>query len=179
MHPVSVEPEKNTSSVGIDASPFPVSPRVIYAVNPLVEVVCQLRFPPILRVDSEPPAAFQEHIRSQYPVLLPRTDGTQELPAGLPSQVAERLRSSIAARNRRVGYDFISADGVWTAGLTREFLALGTSRYERWEAFRAQLTRPLEALLPLHVFGRIEPAAGQRLYMVRNVPRIRPCTASR
>jgi uncharacterized protein (TIGR04255 family) len=147
MHLVSAEQEQNT---GREAeSPFPSSPRVIYEVNPLVEVICQLRFPPILRIDSELPAAFQECIRGQYPVLQERADGI-ELPEELPRQIAGLLRSSFAIRNRPVGYDFLSSDGIWTVGLTREFLSLGTSKYERWETFREQLAVPVRALLDIY-----------------------------
>lgn len=143
MHPVSAEQQANP---GPEESPFPDSPRIVYAANPLVEVICQLRFPPILRIDSEVPSAFQERIRNQYPVLRERTDGPP-VPSGLPSQIADLLRASLAARNRTVGYDFLSSDGIWTVGLTREFLSLGTARYEKWETFREQLAGPFQALI--------------------------------
>ena len=45
---------------------FPEVERVIYERNPLDEVICQLRFPAILKID-EPPIAFQEQIRTRYP----------------------------------------------------------------------------------------------------------------
>ena len=41
--------------------------RFIYEKNQLVEVICQLRFPAILSIDSETPAAFQEKVRARYP----------------------------------------------------------------------------------------------------------------
>jgi uncharacterized protein (TIGR04255 family) len=123
---------------------------MIYSANPLVEVICQLRFPPILRIDSELPAAFQERVRGQYPNFRERTDSIPELPTAVPPQIAELLRSSFAARSRRVGYDFLSPDEVWTVGLTREFLSLSTMKYERWEAFREQLAVPFQALLDMY-----------------------------
>lgn len=43
-------------------------------------------------------------------------------------------------------FDFISADGLWRVSLTRDFLALTTDGYERWEDFRAHLDGPLSAL---------------------------------
>jgi len=150
MLPVSAEQRTDVASVDEGVSPFPISPRVIYAVNPLVEVISQVRFPPILRIDSEPPAAFQERIRAQYPLLRDLTEDISQLPTGISSQLAQLLRSSIAVRNRRVGYDFLSADGVWKVGLTREFLSLGTGKYERWESFRERLTGPIQALLDVY-----------------------------
>lgn len=48
--------------------PFPPTPRVRYELNPIQEVICQLRYPPILRIGAEAPAAFQEVIRKDYPL---------------------------------------------------------------------------------------------------------------
>jgi uncharacterized protein (TIGR04255 family) len=45
------------------------SPRVIYGRNPLEQVICQIRFPTILKIDTELPAAFQEQIRSDISVI--------------------------------------------------------------------------------------------------------------
>src|SRR5690242_19776038 len=73
-----------SESAPIVPSPFPVSPRTVFRVNPLVEVVCQLRFPALLRVDVEPPAAFQERIRAEYPVLKDKTTDLLGLPPELP-----------------------------------------------------------------------------------------------
>jgi hypothetical protein len=46
---------------------FPAAERVIYDVNPLEEVICQLRFPPILKIDEATLADFQECVRNSYP----------------------------------------------------------------------------------------------------------------
>lgn len=51
---------------------FPPTQRVIYHKNPLVEVVCQLRFPTILKIDAEIPVAFQEAVRSTSQTIRPR-----------------------------------------------------------------------------------------------------------
>jgi len=150
MRGVTAEQEHMQAPSGESGSPFPDSPRVIYTKNPLVEVVCQLRFPPILRIDAELPSAFQERIRSEYPLLREKTEGELQLPSQVPSQFAELLRSSFALGKRRTGYDFVSSDGIWTVGLTREFLSLATTSYVRWEAFREQLALPFEALVAVY-----------------------------
>jgi uncharacterized protein (TIGR04255 family) len=126
-------------------SPFPPSPRVLYRKNPLIEVVCQVHFPAILRVDVEPPAAFQEKIRDTYPVLNDKTNKMLALPPNLPSMVADLLRSSGGKQNP--AYDFVSADGKWTIGLTREFLALSTTAYRSWKEFKAHFEGPLQAFV--------------------------------
>ena len=44
--------------------------RYQYAVNPLVEVICQLRFPAILSISAKEPVAFQEAVRRDFPRYL-------------------------------------------------------------------------------------------------------------
>ena len=41
--------------------------RYQYARAPLVEVICQLRFPTILSIGAKEPAEFQEAIRKDFP----------------------------------------------------------------------------------------------------------------
>ena len=43
---------------------FSNEPRCIYRKNQLAEVICQLRFPEILKISAEAPVAFQEAIRT-------------------------------------------------------------------------------------------------------------------
>ncbi|WJI52911.1 TIGR04255 family protein [Mesorhizobium sp. C089B] len=65
---------------------FPNSERVIYARSPLVQVICQIRFPKILRIEASPPADFQDQVRDLYPIV------EQQLPPGmqdLPPEVAK------------------------------------------------------------------------------------------
>ncbi len=116
------------------ATVFPETSRVIYEKNPLFEVVCQLRFPSILRIDAEPPANFQDGIRSQYPIL--REKPASDLPKDLPPMIARLVANELTGS---AGYDFVSEDEEWTVGLTKDFVALSTSKYERWEAFRDRL----------------------------------------
>ena len=59
--------------------PFPESERVVFRRNTLAEVICQLRFPPILEIAAKDPAAFQEQIRAEYP-LYQRNQGPVRCP---------------------------------------------------------------------------------------------------
>src|SRR4051794_3088983 len=74
--------------------PFPAVDRVIYERNPLVEVICQVRFPAILRIDVEPPAAFQEAIRGAFPAFS--ESAGIEAPLALPVEMAKQLPDAIA-----------------------------------------------------------------------------------
>jgi uncharacterized protein (TIGR04255 family) len=130
--------------------PFPDSPRVVYGKNPLIEVICQLRFPTILRIDSEIPADYQERIRHEYPIFRQQPVQPEGLP---PEEILQALPPAIKEalfRPGRTAYDFISEDDLWTVRLTRDFLALTCRKYERWEQFRQHLIVPLEALLEIY-----------------------------
>ena len=48
--------------------------RYQYARSPLVEVICQLRFPPILSINTEEPAQFQEAVRRDFPRYAARKE---------------------------------------------------------------------------------------------------------
>ena len=47
-------------------------------------------------------------------------------------------------------YSFATRDGSWTVNLTRTFVALSTTAYERWEGFRERFGLPLRALLDVY-----------------------------
>lgn len=120
--------------------PIPETPRVFYAKNPLEEVLCQLRFPAILRIDTEPPARFQERLRPAFPVL--KESGVAQADVPIPAEVIRFMGLSGGAV-----FNFTSQDENWTAGLSRDFLALSARKYESWELFKRQLDAPLAALL--------------------------------
>lgn len=110
---------------------FPESKRVLYSKNPLEEVICQLRFPPILEISSRPPAAFQNKIRSQYPLY------EKEEPS-LPKGMAELLSDlPIPKLSESVTHKFLTADSDRFISLTPNFLALTDHKYTRWERFRS------------------------------------------
>lgn len=132
------------------ASPFPEFSRVIYQRNPLVEVVCQLRFSPILRIDTDPPAEFQDRIRSAFPLLKERSEEMLQLPVGLPPQIANFFRAPLTKQRPEAAYDFASEDERWTIQLTHDYVALTTTAYHHWEEFKAHLESSLRALLEIY-----------------------------
>ena len=133
---------------------FPDSDRIIYEKNPLAEVICQLRFPRILRINAEPPAVFQERIRAAYPLFSQTSadDSSQILPE-LTRLVGLDLKFGTGQT-----YDFSSADSAWKTTLTSQSLALTAMHYRRWEDFKAHLEEPLTALVAVYspaFFNRI------------------------
>ncbi|MCJ7654744.1 MAG: TIGR04255 family protein [Dehalococcoidia bacterium] len=134
---------------------FPEAPRVIYKKNPLDRVICQLRFPPILRIDTEVPAQFQERIRKDFP------DFCEKEELILPQKIRQEFPAELLGKIMPSGtknYEFSSEDAIWMVNLTRTFVALGTTKYRRWEEFKERLDKPLNALIEIY-----EPAHFSRI----------------
>jgi uncharacterized protein (TIGR04255 family) len=121
--------------------PFPEAQRVVYSQNPLVGVTCQLRFPPILRIDSEVPAAYQERIRASFPLF---SEESVSLPLDLPAEISQLLKANIPTQASRKAWKFASADNKWSLVLTRDSIALSAQEYRRWEEFEAKLRETYE-----------------------------------
>lgn len=137
--------------------PFPESPRFTYKKNPLISVICQIKFPAILKIDTEIPSEFQEKIRSEFPIYKEIIETVSEFPTELSSIIpseAKELLSKKAINN----FEFKSADEKWKINLTNNFLALTSLEYTRWENFRYHFEIPFKALLDvynLNFFTRI------------------------
>lgn len=125
---------------------FQPEERVIYKHNPLVSVVCQLRFPLDLRIDVTMPAEFQQQIRANFPLAHEDSDGqglqlAEDISQHFPQELLDVLSTRI---NRR--FLFSSRDKMWTITLTNSFVALETNDYVRWEDFRRNLQLMLSAM---------------------------------
>lgn len=115
--------------------PFPKSTRVIYKNNPLQQVICQLRFPIILKIDAEIPFAFQEKLRASYPVVKEK----RSLNLQIPQEIAQQLPQNAIDFLTKRAFDFSTEDDSWVVSLSSNFLALTCNRYERWEFFLERL----------------------------------------
>jgi uncharacterized protein (TIGR04255 family) len=138
--------------------PFPEVKRVIYKKNPLDKVICQLRFPPILKIDSDIPAEFQDRLRRDFPNFSEQTEIKIEVPEGIKMEVPLELVKKAIQSSGIKNYQFSSEDGQWQVNLTRTFIALSANKYERWEQFKDKLTNPLRALIDIYAptyFSRI------------------------
>jgi len=122
---------------------LPEFERVIYKNNPLTEVVCQLRFPPILKISHEEPADFQDKIRANYPLFETTKSQIPSEIATIVSQFGLPLQSDIA-------YTFKSEDQKWKLSITKDFIALTTSSYERYEQFKDRFKTILEIFEQLY-----------------------------
>ncbi len=126
---------------------LPEAERVIYETNPLEEVICQVRFPRILKLETEAPSGFQERIRSDYPIYK-RNQGLSL--GGLPQSLAEIMSREFPSASTPRSHEFESRDGNWVLTLNPESLALTCKRYSRWEDFRSRLEDALATFLALY-----------------------------
>jgi len=121
---------------------FPYTPRVFYKKAPLVQVICQLRFPDILRIETEVPSEFQEHIRDAFPLF----DRVNPFMRQIPQELIQALGPNTSA----VTYQFSTEDRSSTIELSPQWLALTTQSYKLWEGFLEQLAAPISALVGVY-----------------------------
>lgn len=123
---------------------FSAQERCVYEKNQLEQVICQLRFPEILAIETKLPADFQEAIRAEFPRYSSRKEQPAPKITGAPGNV--NLEKPQPVTN----HQFMSEDGVWRVNLTRNFLSLACSRYTRWEDFARVLDKPLAAFIQIY-----------------------------
>lgn len=126
--------------------------RCVYGSNQLSNVICQLRFPEILAINVNAPAAFQEAIRDAYPLYTAK----KEVP--LPKITGTPGRFALEEQPVNINHQFTSRDGIWQVNLTSRFISLACTRYTQWESFAKQLDRPLAAFIQIY-----KPAFFQRV----------------
>lgn len=120
---------------------FSTQPRVIYQANPLAQVICQLRFPEILSVSENAPAAFQELIRDEYPQFARRTEYGSPKVTGVPGNFSVEKQPPV------INYAFSSENNEWRVNLTSKFISLTCTKYTQWEDFASKLDKPLAAFI--------------------------------
>jgi hypothetical protein len=130
-----------------DPTPFSDSQRVVYTKNPLEVVICQLRFPAILKISSEPPVDFQEALRKNYPLF--REVPPLDVGTGLPPELSVIMGKLMPFPSSKA-YELTSENGAWQITLTQESLALQCKAYRRWEEFRDALQTALVLLRQIY-----------------------------
>ncbi len=127
---------------------FSDNARYAYANSPLIETICQLRFPTILSIGSTDPAQFQELVRGEFPRYVARQE----------QQPVRVVNGKVEQAPPVTNYNFISTDGFWKINLTSNFIALSTLRYTRWEDFAQKLDKVLALFIQIY-----QPAFFERI----------------
>jgi uncharacterized protein (TIGR04255 family) len=103
---------------------------------PLIRVIAQVRFPPILSIEKKDfVGSFQEAIREKYPILQP--EQTQTFIFGPQDVVQPTLQLT---------WRFIDAADSWRVSLAPDFMALETTAYSSRRDFLDRLEDLLVAL---------------------------------
>ena len=116
-------------------------PRSQYAKNQLADVICQLRFPEILTINTTQPAAFQDAIRDTFPKYTKSLETPTPQITGTPGNIQLHTQSTT------VNHQFSSSDGVWRVNLTSKFISLACIHYTNWESFAKRLDKPLATFI--------------------------------
>lgn len=118
--------------------------RSVYRNNPLGEVICQIRFPEILKIGTEVPADYQEAIRDEFPRYSSRMESPAPKITGTPGNL------TLQNQPQTVNYRFLSEDGLWRVNLTSRFISFTCGRYTCWEDFAKMLDKPLAAFIQIY-----------------------------
>ncbi len=135
---------------------FPEHERIIYAKNPLDRVICQLKFPTILKIETDTPSEFQDLVRKEFPGYEPKHDHQIKVHGiinEINSETSEVLEKSTSKRHM-----FTSLDKNWQISLAKNFVALTCFNYERWEVFKERLDFVTEKVIQIY-----EPAIYTRV----------------
>lgn len=127
---------------------FSTNERYTYTASPLIETICQIRFPTILSIGSITPSQFQEGVRDEFPRYVAKEEPQP------PRVVNGKLEQVPPITN----YNFISTDGLWKINLTQNFIALSTLRYGHWEEFAQKLDKLLALFIQIY-----QPAFFERI----------------
>jgi uncharacterized protein (TIGR04255 family) len=121
---------------------FREAPRVFYEAAPITEVICQLRYPSILRIERTPDE-FQDAVRHEFPLF-------QRAHNPALSQLPPEIIEAIGERVSPINYHFRTEDQTTTLSLSPDAIALSTKSYARWEDFRSLLRLALAALVRVY-----------------------------
>lgn len=138
--------------------PFPVTPRVEYALSPLDSVTYQISFPSILKIDSGPPADLQEMLRDDYPIYSTREPGVAPPHPNFP-----KVRVEEPGGNNR-SYFFESSDKLSLVRLTKSLMSL-TFRDGSEDCNR--IVAPMNALAQVYRPGRFVHTCVRHRYVIR------------
>lgn len=116
---------------------FPKVDDVRLRRSPLREVICQVRFPPVLVVARQMPVDLQERLRKEYPNL------SVERPVQI---VADNPLAEAPFDARPPIFRFRSRDEKSMVSLSADFYAVSTEAYTHWAAFAEELHRATRAV---------------------------------
>lgn len=122
---------------------FPSAKEIRLQNAPLEEVVCQVKFAPILRISKETPSDFQEAVRQRFPSLIVEQGVVLQFPGAAAS---EKPYMEAAPRI----YRFRTPDELSHVALAMDFFALSTKHYSHWDNFIHDLELGFDAVQKIY-----------------------------
>ncbi|MHC1787388.1 MAG: TIGR04255 family protein [Christensenellales bacterium] len=118
-----------------------------YEINPLVEVILQIRFPTILSINANDPVEFQEAIKKEFPIYQLSIEKEQEITFPI---MGDTSSPSIVQKQQHKNHNFVSADGEYKINLTSGFLSISTLNYCSWEEILLHFEKPYRTFLNIY-----------------------------
>ena len=100
--------------------PLPDFPRLTLQKNPLEQVICQLRFPQILKIDMQAPFEFQDIIRQEYPMYAASKENQPEMSPEITAQIPPGSIGIPAVD--KINYRFFTTNEAWVVNLASQFV---------------------------------------------------------
>lgn len=131
---------------------FPYTDRSIYQNNPLDKVIAQLRFPTILKIDTDASALsqFQDRIRDIFPMYQEQREIVNEINIGFPIPFQQNGIPQISNQSTKRTHVFKSEDGNWIFSLANTSISLSTRTYTKWEVFREYFQNAKNAFVEIY-----------------------------
>ena len=131
--------------------PFPQSDREVYKLNPLAQVICQLRYPAILRITAESPFEYQDAVRGEYPLYEEKTSFPGNLPQDLPEGISAMMSAlPLPGKAGSREHHFSTEDRARSISLTQEFIAVTENLYVDWKHFRSKIKSAQDLLQQIY-----------------------------
>jgi uncharacterized protein (TIGR04255 family) len=140
----------------------------------LGEVICQFRFPAVLKISATAPADFQDAIRDDYPWYEEQAGGPS-----FPKEIIDLLPSGIPAPvlPRQPVYQFFTEDRGRSITLGQESITISENNYQDWASFRKEIERAERVLRGIYapsfytrVALRYRDVLDREEYGLREVP---------
>lgn len=141
---------------------FQDKPEIPLGRPPIVEVICQVRFPAILKLMRAEPAEFQEMVKHLFPDLQVQVEQLTIIDSSAVSGM------DIKTAPQSKAYKFQMMDAMTTIVLAANFFAVTTTRYTQWKEFLSFVTLGKDALDKVY-----QPAYASRIGL-RYVNRFAP-----
>lgn len=120
--------------------------RVRYEKNPLIEVVCEVRFPIQLAIQQSLPVDFQSALSADYPFLEMKTEVQLEFHIAPQQSEPPPGNPPAMSQVKKMVYEFLSVDKQWRISLSDQWLRFSTLKYDSWEIFENRLIVILKTL---------------------------------